>query len=132
PRGGGGDDPKGPPKDDPKDKAPTLDDMRKKVEERGVDYAARMLLEMSEDNYKSRSRIRDLEARIPGEGTLVLKGDDVKKYERFKALGDPADVERRLSEGDEARTWKAGRMKQDRLSEVASLHGWKPSVLQRL
>lgn len=110
---------------------PTLDEMRKVVEERGVDSAARMLLELSEDNFKYRSRLREAEGRVP-EGAVVLKGEDARRWEKFKALGDPASVEKELAEGRDAKGWQARRLKEDNLASVAELHGWKPSVLKRL
>lgn len=128
---GNGDKDKAPPKDEPKDRAPTLDDMRKKIEERGVDYAARMLLEMSEDNFKFRSRIRDLESKAPGDDAVVLRGDDAKHWQQYRDLGRPGDIRGWLDERKDfkGRLDEIGREKT--LAEAAALHGWRPSALTR-
>jgi len=121
------------PRDDPKDKAPTLDDMRRKVEERGVDYAARMLLEMSEDNYKLRDANRELRARVPGDDAVVLRGEDARRWHQYGEIGlAPADVKKLREEHGTLASWKKGREQADRLDGVATLYGWKPPVLRRL
>lgn len=124
----GGNDPKPEPKPEPK--APTLESARAAAEKLDVDGFARKLLELQEDNFKYRQRLREAEGRLP-EGSLVLKGDDAKAWSQYRDLGRPQDIRTMLDERKTLSEWKRGREQADTLAEAARLHGWKPSVLTR-
>jgi hypothetical protein len=114
----------------PESKAPSLDDMRQKIEERGVEGAAKMLLELAEDNFKYRSKLRDLEGRLP-EGAVVLKGDDAKAWQTYRDFGRPADIKAAMEERQNLASWKRDRERSDTVAQCATLHGYKASVLER-
>lgn len=133
PADGGGGSPPEPTKETPptqESKAPSLDAMRQKIEERGVEGAAKMLLELAEDNFKYRSKLRDLEGRLP-EGAVVLKGDDAKAWESYRQYGRPADIKAAMDERQNLASWKRERERADTVAQCATLHGYKASVLER-
>ena len=53
-------------------------------------------LKLESDNRKYRQRISELRGSLPGEGEAVLKGDDLKKWQRYRELGDPSEVKASL------------------------------------
>jgi hypothetical protein len=70
--------------------------------------------------------------KIPAEGSRVLAAEDAARFDAWSALGDPADVKKRLDAGDEA----AGKVKaHDRrrlIEQAAAAQGWDPDVLEHL
>jgi hypothetical protein len=84
------------------------------------------------ENYDYRDKLRDLKAKLPADGSVVLAGDDAKAYARYKALGDPKDLEKAVTERDHFREEADGFRREKLHGEAAKLHGFKSSVLSRL
>lgn len=115
----------------PTEKAPDLKEAAKTLVEKHGDANAAVVTLLNE-NYKSRDTIRDLKAKVPAEGAVVLTGDDVKAWQKYNALGKPSDLEKGLNEGNKAKTTVAGYRKAEHNAKVAEVAGFKPTVLATL
>jgi len=96
PQGGEGTSPTDPPED--KGKAPDLKVVAEKlIEKHGSESeAVRVLLN---ENHSYRDQLRDLKAKIPGEGTVVLSGDDAAHWSAYRDLGKPEDLKKQIKDG---------------------------------
>jgi hypothetical protein len=90
------------------------------------------LLVLLGENYKARDTVRELKAKLPADGSLVLTGDDAKAWSRYRAAGDPKTVEAALTERDAYRTEAEGYRRDKHHADVAAVAGYKPAVLTRL
>lgn len=80
---------------------------------------------LRDDRRDARARITELEKQIPGEDALVLKGEDRTMYESYKALGKPDEIKQRFDAA-------ARSVREAAVTRMASHHGFKDSVLNRL
>jgi hypothetical protein len=95
----------------------------------GVDSTAALLFQ---ENREHRQRIRELEQRLPGEGAVVLTGDQAQAWQTYSQLGNPAEVQQRLTAAEQAQQELAGLRRAEQVRSVAEAAGYKPNVLQRL
>jgi hypothetical protein len=95
----------------------------------GVDSTAALLFQ---ENREHRQRIRELEQRVPGEGAVVLTGDQAQAWQTYSQLGNPAEVQQRLTAAEQAQQELAGLRRAEQVRSVAEAAGYKPNVLQRL
>ena len=51
------------------------------------------------ENYKLRQKASALKSSVPDEGSLVLKGDDAKDWQKYREFGKPAEVKASLESG---------------------------------
>lgn len=90
------------------------------------------LMVLLDENYRHRETARELKAKLPAEGSLVLTGEDAKVYQRYRALGDPHTLATALTERDHLREVNDGVARDKLHSEVAIVAGYKAAVLSRL
>lgn len=71
--------------------------LKRLLDKHGND-ALSLARDLYSDNYKARdrarkaeARVKELEAKVPGEGAVVLTGDDAKSFNQFKELGKSVD-----------------------------------------
>jgi hypothetical protein len=83
------------------------------------------------DNYDLREKNRQLKARLPEEGDLILKGDELKAWEAFQRLGDPRELKKRLDAGDRAATELGEVRRADSYQQAARLANFRPSVFAK-
>jgi hypothetical protein len=82
------------------------------------------------DNYKLRDKNRELSARIPAEGAVVLSGDDAARWRSYQELGKPDDLKKIVREHGEF-SKENGRLKRTtELDDIADLAGYKRSVFR--
>lgn len=94
--------------------------------------AIRMAEKLYDDNFKLRQKNTTLKQSVPGDGAVVLKGDDAKKWEKYRALGEPAEVKASLDSGRDAATKLEAVGRAEGYRKVAEAAGYKPSVFARL
>lgn len=94
--------------------------------------AASALRVLLSENHGYRDQLRELKAKLPADGSVVLSGDDAKAWGRFRTLGDFADVETRLKERDTLDAQIKAHAREKLVSEAAGLHGYDPDVLGQL
>lgn len=85
-------------------------------------------VQLLNENHGYRQRIRELEGRVP-EGSVVLAGDDLARWQAYQALGAPTDVQTAIAERDTFRTTLTTRERADLVSAAAEATGFKASVL---
>jgi hypothetical protein len=92
-----------------------------------------------DDNWRSRTANRllrnensNLKKSMPGNGAIVLKGDEAKTYNAYKQLGPIDKLQTALQERDTLQSEVATRRKDDTLREVAEAGKVKFSVLKHV
>jgi hypothetical protein len=97
--------------------------------EGGADATAQLLFQ---ENREHRQRIRELEQRVPGEGAVVLSGDQAQAWQTYQGLGAPTDVQQRLTAAEQAQQELSGLRRAEQVRSVAEAAGYRPTVLERL
>jgi hypothetical protein len=97
--------------------------------EGGADATAQLLFQ---ENREHRQRIRELEQQLPGEGAVVLTGDQAAAWQTYQGLGAPTDVQQRLTAAEQAQNELAGLRRAEQIRGVAEVAGYRPTVLERL
>jgi hypothetical protein len=97
--------------------------------EGGADATAQLLFQ---ENREHRQRIRQLEQQLPGEGAVVLTGDQAAAWQAYQGLGAPTDVQQRLTAAEQAQNELAGLRRAEQIRGVAEAAGYRPTVLERL
>jgi hypothetical protein len=110
---------------------PDLLDKAKRLHQRHEGDVVGLLVTMLDENFRGRARNRDLEAKLPKEGAVVLSAEEAAKWEALKGF-DPKDVTTKLAERDkfEGDLKKASREKT--LTTAATIAKLNPKVLARL
>jgi len=93
-----------------------------------MDTVGMMLLS---ENHGYRDRIRQLEGRLP-EGSVVLAGDDLARWQAYQALGQPTDLQTAIAERDTFRTDLTTLQRTQAIADAAELAGYKAKVLGQL
>lgn len=95
----------------------------------GMDGAGLVLLQ---ENKQYRDRIKALEdelaavkGKVPGEGAVVLNGEQVGDWTKYQELGKPDDLATVRSNYTQLQ-------REQLYSQAASAHGYKPGVLAKL
>lgn len=94
--------------------------------------AIRMAEKLFDENFKLRQKNTALKGSVPGDGAVVLKGDDAKKWEKYRALGEPAEVKASLDSGRDAISKLERNDKVAAYEKAAEVAGYKPSVFAAL
>jgi hypothetical protein len=84
------------------------------------------------DNRKYRKDNADLKAKLPPEGAVVLRGDEAKAWEEYRALGKAGDLKEALAERDRFKDEASGLRRVEVHKQAAEVHGYKASVLSDL
>jgi hypothetical protein len=91
--------------------------------------ALRVLIQ---ENQGLHGLLSDAEARLPADGSVVLSGDEAKAWKHYRELGEPADVRKAVAERDQFRAEAGTLRKKEVVREAATLHGFRPAVLEKL
>jgi hypothetical protein len=101
--------------------------------------AMRLAESLHHENFQARQRARELEARVqdlqgqvPGEGAVVLTGDDAAAWAAYRELGAPDTLQTAVTERDELQGRLQGLEREAQIRAVAEAAGFKPSVLAKL
>lgn len=76
------------------------------------------------------ARLTELENKVPGDGAVVLKGDDLTRWQAYTELGSPDDLLTLRREHETLAQEIATRRKRDEIAQVAEIAGFKADVLQ--
>jgi hypothetical protein len=94
--------------------------------------ANRVIRRLLKENYDYRQDINGLKAKLPGEGAVVLSGDEAKNWEKFKAMGDPKDVAKKLGDGEAAIKDIGDIRLSQGYRDAAEAGGYKPALFERM
>jgi hypothetical protein len=100
------------------------------IQRQGSEGAAATLL--FNENRDYRERIRQLEQQLPGEGAVVLSGDQAAAWQTYQGLGAPTDLQQQLEQAQQAQNELAGLRRAEQIRGVAEAAGYRPTVLERL
>lgn len=84
------------------------------------------------ENKEYRDTIRDLNAKMPAEGAVVLTADEAQQWNAYKQLGGHEDVKKAIDERTQLQGQLAEVKRAEELRSVAAEMGYKPSVLIEL
>lgn len=76
--------------------------------------------------------IAELQAKIPGDGALVLQADEAEAWQAYRSLGTPDSLAVTMRNKDELQGELARLRKEQTLNEVAAATGWNLVALQDL
>jgi hypothetical protein len=85
-----------------------------------------------ESNRRLREQVTELQGRVPAEGTHVLTGDDVARWQAYTQLGQPTELQQRIEQGQTAIAERDSLSRDKTIREAADATGYKPSVLTTL
>jgi hypothetical protein len=84
------------------------------------------------DNFAKDQQLREAQARIPGEGSTVLKGDHAKAWDAYRKHGTPEEIAAAFAERDDYKARDAAHERSKSLAAIAGLMKWKPAVFEKL
>lgn len=84
------------------------------------------------ENYGYRDQIRDLKAKAPADGALILTGDDAKAWDKYRTLGKPDELATVKREHGERGTELTGLKRESELRTVAEKTGVDFDVLKTI
>jgi hypothetical protein len=87
---------------------------------------------LREKNRTLKDQVKDLEGKVPGQGSVVLGSDDAKALEAYKALGDLETLKTALGERDKFKGELGVLQREGVLRDVAEAAGFKLPVLKTL
>lgn len=95
--------------------------------------------ELFDDNYRERSRNRELaqqlealRAQVPGDGAVVLSAEDAAAWQAYRQFGDAATVQAAMAQRDQLQGELTQLRRNETLRTVAGAVGYKPTVLAEL
>jgi hypothetical protein len=107
-----------------------IEKAKRLIDKDGGDALA-VIMTLLGENFDMREKTRELKAKLPTEGAVVLSAEEAKTWEALKAH-KPDELTKKLEERDvfekELKTTK----RTQTLTEAATLAGMKPNVLARL
>ena len=84
------------------------------------------------DLYSARDDLKAVRSKLPGEGSIVLSGDDAKAWGAYQSIGKPADLRKTVDEHGTFATENAALKRDEVLRGVADQAKVNVSVLRKL
>jgi hypothetical protein len=94
--------------------------------------AIRVAEKLYGENYELRRDNSALKGRVPAEGDVILKGDDLKRWQKYQDLGDPGEIRKSLDSGKDAIAERDRFARGELYRKAAEVAGYKPAVFARL
>lgn len=88
--------------------------------------------ELEKDNRRYRAKINELKKVTPEEGSVVLAAEDAGRWTKYRALGEPDEVQSSLDSGRDAATKLEGIGRAETFRKAASLGGYGADVFADL
>jgi hypothetical protein len=87
--------------------------------------------QLFDENFQLRGQKRELEKKLPADGSLILSKEDAATWEAFNALNmKPEEIAEKVKDTETLTGEIAALKKRDVLRDVAGLQGYKLSVLE--
>lgn len=113
------------------EKPTNLIEKARRLLERNGDDAVALITQLMGENFDMRVKRRDIEQRLPKEGTVVLTAEEAKTWEALKGY-DPADLTKKLGERDTFENELKTTTRQKAMADAARVAKMNPAVLTRL
>lgn len=84
------------------------------------------------DNHALRETNRELKAKVPGEGAVVLTGDSAKAWNEYQTLGKPDELKTKITEHQALQSEVNGYRKVETINNVAAVSGYNAQALRQL
>lgn len=94
--------------------------------------AGALASKLFDENFQLRQSRRDLEARVPAAGTVVLTVDQAKAWNAYQKLGDHKEIATQLDEGRQSTAKLKEITTTEALQQIGKEAGYSPSVFARL
>lgn len=101
------------------------------IDRKGGDAGAVALM-LFQENYQLREMNRQLKAKAPAEGAIVLAAQDAAAWDAYRKLGAPSDLQTAIAQRDQAQGDLAKLQRSAAIREAAEAAGYKASVLAGL
>jgi hypothetical protein len=101
----------------------------------GPDGITRKISALEGDVAKERDKRKEAEAKVPGDGAVVLTGDEAKAYPALKeigALGAPTEIKGKLDRVDEVEAKLKARERRDAVAAAVKAQGWADDTIETL
>lgn len=93
----------------------------------------KVISRLLKENHGNREEIRGLRGKLPADGSIVLSGDDAKRYKSYLELGeDPKVIRQRLESGDAAIVERDSLAAEKTYARAAPLGGYKEGPFKAL
>lgn len=93
---------------------------------------AELLADAENKLYRLRETNRELRAKVPADGAVLMTPEDAAALESYRALGTPDALKGAQDAAQQASTKLATYERERTAHAAASAHEWKPSVLAKL
>jgi phage terminase large subunit len=111
-------DPNTNPSNPPADPAAAFQRLLDQHKNDGIAVASKLF----DENFRYRGEIRELKKKVPGEGSVVLTGDDAKAWDAFKAFNQkPEDVKKAIDRVAELENENRELASMENLREIADI-----------
>lgn len=109
---------------------PTVPDLARAIEgllnKHGDPTAAlRVLLA---ENYEYRDQIRTLKGKVPEQGSVVLSGDDLRRWNTYRDLGEPTDLRKAVEQRDQYKAESERNAREKEYGAAAKVAGYVPDA----
>lgn len=101
----------------------------------GPEGITKKISDLETDVVKEREKRKEAEAKVPGDGSVVLTGDEAKAYPTLKelgALGSAEEIKGKLGRVDEVETKLKDRERRDAVSAAVKAQGWPEDTIDTL
>lgn len=116
-----------------------MDEIRELLKKPSAEGIAAFNDRVISDNFKQRDELRTLKAeneelkkKVPGEGAVVLVGEDAKAHAAYVALGKPDEIKASLDKKTELEQKEAMREREATAAAAAEAAGFNAKVLLKL
>lgn len=101
----------------------------------GPDGITKKINSLETDVASERQKRKDAEAKVPGDGAVVLSGDEAKAYPTLKelaALGSPDEIKGKLDRVDDVEGKLKARERRDAVAAAVKAQGWADDTVETL
>lgn len=93
---------------------------------------AELLADAENKLYRLRETNRELRAKVPADGAVLMTPEDAAALEAYRTLGKPEDVQSKLSAAEGTSAKLAGLERTERFRAAAEAHEYRPGALVKL
>lgn len=100
----------------------------RKLLERHANDGVRLAETLYGENHKLREKLRNAEGKAPGDNDVVLKGDDIKRWNTYRDLGEPTDLRKAVEQRDQYKAESERNAREKEYGAAAKVAGFVPDA----